>query len=231
VNGRKELDDLRAYMIETMCMLEMCFPTFFYMQQHLMIHLVDQIQTLGPLYLHSMFPYERYLEVLKSYVRNRAHSEGSIMEGYTIEEVVECCMDYVKDGKMIGLPIPLHEGRLRGRGRGRGRMSQKSFVNRDYNSVSEAHFSVLQQLEIAAPYIEEHLSELHRDNISRTEAWIMKEHQRVFTTRLMDKEIPTEDMTMKMLASRPSSCVTSWQAYDINEYTSYTKEKDKKSVD
>jgi hypothetical protein len=46
----------------------------------------------------------------------------------------------------------------------------------------------------------------------------------------MDKEIPTEDMMIKMLASRPSSCVTSWQAYDINGYTYYTKEKDKKSV-
>jgi hypothetical protein len=81
---RKEFDDLRAYMIETMCMFEMCFPpSFFDMQQHLMIHLVDQIHTLGSLYLHSMFPYEQYLAVLKSYVRNRAHPEGSIMEGYT----------------------------------------------------------------------------------------------------------------------------------------------------
>jgi hypothetical protein len=44
-------------MIETMCMFEMCFPhSFFDMQQHLMIHLVDQIHTLGPLYLHSIFP-------------------------------------------------------------------------------------------------------------------------------------------------------------------------------
>jgi hypothetical protein len=49
-------------------------------------------------------------------------------------------------------------------------MSQKSFVDRDYNSVSEAHFSVLQQLEIAAPYIKKHLSKLHRDNIGHTEA-------------------------------------------------------------
>jgi hypothetical protein len=90
VIGRKELDDLRAYMIETMCMLEMCFPpSFLDMQQHLMIHLVDQIHTLGPLYLHSMFLYERYLAVLKSYVQHRAHPEGSIMEGYTTEEVVE----------------------------------------------------------------------------------------------------------------------------------------------
>jgi hypothetical protein len=109
-------------------------------------------------------------------------------------------------------------------------MGQKSFVDRDYNSVSETHFSVLQQLEIAAPYIEEQLLELCRDNIGRTKAWIMKEHRSVFTTSLMDKEIPIEDMTMKMLASRSSSCVTSWQAYDTNGYTYYTKEKDKKSV-
>jgi hypothetical protein len=226
VIGRKELDDLSAYMIETMCMLEMCFPPFLNIQQHLMIHLVDEIHTLGPLYLHSMFPYERYLAVLKSCVWNCAHPEGYIMEGYTTEEVVECCADYIKDKKRIGLPIPLHEGRLRGR----GRMGQKSFVDSDYNSVSEAHFSVLQQLKIVAPYIEEHLSELRRDNISRTEAWIMKEHRRVFTTWLMDKDIPTEDMTMKMLASRPSNCVTSWQAYAIDGYTYYIKEKGKKSV-
>jgi hypothetical protein len=53
----------------------------------------------------------------------------------------------------------------------------------------------------------------------------MKEYRRVFTTWLMDKEIPIEDMMMKMLASRLSSCVTSWQAYDINGYTYYTKKK------
>jgi hypothetical protein len=68
MNGHKELDNLRAYMIETMCMLEICFPPFFDIQQHLMIHLVDQILTLGPLYLHGMFSYERYLAVLKFYV-------------------------------------------------------------------------------------------------------------------------------------------------------------------
>jgi hypothetical protein len=46
----------------------------------------------------------------------------------------------------------------------------------------------------------------------------------------MDKDIPTEEMTMKMLASHPSSCVVSGQAYDINGYTYYTKEKDSSSV-
>jgi hypothetical protein len=46
----------------------------------------------------------------------------------------------------------------------------------------------------------------------------------------MDKDIPTIEMTTKMLASRSSSCVTSWQAYNINGYTYYTKEKDRRSV-
>jgi hypothetical protein len=58
----------------------------------------------------------------------------------------------------------------------------------------------------------------------------MKEHRRVFTTWLMDKVIPTKEMIIKMLASRPSSCVTSWEAYDTNGYTYYTKEKDMRSV-
>jgi hypothetical protein len=80
--------------------------------------------------------------------------------------VVKCCADYVKDEKRIGLPIPLHEGRLRGR----GRMDQKTFVDRDYNLVSEAHFSVLQQVTIAGPYINEYLLELRRDNTDHTDA-------------------------------------------------------------
>jgi hypothetical protein len=58
----------------------------------------------------------------------------------------------------------------------------------------------------------------------------MKEHQHVFTTWLMDKDKPIEDMMMKMLASHPSSCVTPWQTYDINGYTYYTKENDRRSV-
>jgi hypothetical protein len=57
------------------------------------------------------------LVVLKCNVQNHAHPEGSTMEGYITEQVVECCADYIKDGKRIVMPIPLHEGRLIERGR------------------------------------------------------------------------------------------------------------------
>jgi hypothetical protein len=46
----------------------------------------------------------------------------------------------------------------------------------------------------------------------------------------MDKELPTEETKMKILASHPSNYVTSWQAYNINGYTYYIKEKDSRSI-
>jgi hypothetical protein len=63
-----------------------------------------------------MFPFERFMAVLKKYVRNRAHSEGSIASGYGIEEVIEFCVDFIDDPKPIGVPKSWYEGRLRRKG-------------------------------------------------------------------------------------------------------------------
>jgi hypothetical protein len=43
--------------------------------------------------------------VMMGYVLNRAHPKGSMIEGYTTKEVVECYADYIKDGKPIGVPV------------------------------------------------------------------------------------------------------------------------------
>jgi hypothetical protein len=51
----------------------------------------------------------------------------------------------------------------------RGGMGQKTFVDKDYTLVSEAHFSVLQRLAIAELYIDEHLIEVRRDNTCHTD--------------------------------------------------------------
>nr|CAD37092.3 OSJNBa0042N22.16 [Oryza sativa Japonica Group]CAE76043.1 B1248C03.2 [Oryza sativa Japonica Group] len=102
----EELGNLRTFAHETQCQLEMCFPpSFFDMMEHLIVHIVPQMVAFGPLYLHQMWSYERYMAVLKGYVRNRAHPEGSMVEGYSTEEVVECCIDYLKDGYAIGFAI------------------------------------------------------------------------------------------------------------------------------
>jgi hypothetical protein len=54
-----------------------------------MIHLADQVFILGSTYKHHMV-------VMKGYVRNHAHPKGSMIESYTTEEVIECCVDYIK---------------------------------------------------------------------------------------------------------------------------------------
>jgi hypothetical protein len=70
-----------------------------------MIHLVDQVFALGLTYMRHKYLYKRHMVVMKGYVRNHAHLEGSMMEGYTTEEVIECCVNYTKDGKPIGVPV------------------------------------------------------------------------------------------------------------------------------
>jgi hypothetical protein len=70
-----------------------------------MIHLADHIFVLGPLYMHYMYLYKYHMVVLMGYVRNRAHPEGSMIEGYTTEDVIVCYADYIKDGKPLGVPV------------------------------------------------------------------------------------------------------------------------------
>jgi hypothetical protein len=55
--------------------------------------------------MHYMYPYERHMVVMKGYIHNRAHTKGSMIEGYTTEEVVECYTNYIKDRKPIGVPV------------------------------------------------------------------------------------------------------------------------------
>jgi hypothetical protein len=61
-------------------------PSFFNIMTHLLVHLVEEIAILGPVFLHNMFHFKRFLGVLKKYVHNHARPEGSISKGYGTEE-------------------------------------------------------------------------------------------------------------------------------------------------
>ncbi|XP_057760053.1 uncharacterized protein LOC130980381 [Arachis stenosperma] len=92
-----ELEKLQPRIILTLCHLEMLFPpSFFTIMVHLTCHLVDEAKFGGPVHYRWMYPIERYLGHLKSYVRNKAKSEGSIAEGYVAEEALTFCSRYLK---------------------------------------------------------------------------------------------------------------------------------------
>src|SRR6266540_2005619 len=67
-----ELDELQAAVVETVCQLEMYFPpSFFDIMVHLIIHIVYEIKMCRLVFLRSMYPFERFMGILKYYMRNR----------------------------------------------------------------------------------------------------------------------------------------------------------------
>ena len=91
-------------------------PTFFDIMVHLTVHLVQEIHYLVPSYLHQMFPYQRYMGILKSFVNNRKYPEGNIISRYGTEEAVEWLMSYLDPDIPIRVPHSRHEGMLDGVG-------------------------------------------------------------------------------------------------------------------
>ena len=93
-----KLPSLQREIVLTLCELEMYFPpSFFDIMIHLTVHLVRETQLCGPAYMRWMYPFERYMKVLKGYVKIRSRPEGYIAERYIVEEAVEFCTDYLSN--------------------------------------------------------------------------------------------------------------------------------------
>lgn len=74
--------------------MEKELPTsFFDIQVHVLIHLVEEIELAGVVSTRWMFWVERYMGVLKGFVRQRARPEGSMAEGWLLHE----CMYYLAE--------------------------------------------------------------------------------------------------------------------------------------
>ena len=96
VVDKTEIAALRLYVVETICILEVCFPpAFFDVMQHTLVHLVDELEVCGPVGGRWMYPCERYLGALKSFVRSKAHPEASMANGYAAEEALGFCTEYL----------------------------------------------------------------------------------------------------------------------------------------
>ena len=195
---------------------------------HLLVHLVKEITILDPVYLYNMWPFERFMSVLKKYVLNRARPEGSIAKGYVTEEVIEFFIDFVDSIDSIGVPISRHEGRLRGK----GTIGRESSLSNDTDLFHKAHLSVLQQSSLVTPYIEEHKQIISSQNPTKSESWIIRHHLETFPSWLSEHLIGNSTIhpQLALLARGPCSTIVKFQAYDINGYTFYTRAQDRKST-
>ncbi|KAL0556682.1 hypothetical protein IC582_005197 [Cucumis melo] len=99
-----QLKGMQEDVVVTLCLLEKYFPpSFFTIMVHLVVHLVREIEFCEPVHLRWMYPFERYMKVLKTYVRNRNRREGCMVENYIVEEAIEFCSEFIAGVSSIGL--------------------------------------------------------------------------------------------------------------------------------
>jgi hypothetical protein len=92
-----EYQSLQADVAENMALLEMEFlPSFFDIMTHLPYHLVEELDMCGPVSSRWMYPVERYMKMLKTYVRNMARPEALMAEGYLKDKCTGFITEYLQ---------------------------------------------------------------------------------------------------------------------------------------
>ncbi|XP_062103264.1 uncharacterized protein LOC133814298 [Humulus lupulus] len=228
-----KLDKLQDEIGKTLCMFERYFPpTFFDIMIHLTVHLVQEVKLCGPVYLRWMYPFERYMKILKGYVRNRYRPEASIVESYIAEESVEFCSEYIANAETIGIPKPRQNPKGESKGISSGRLE-----NANEKDLELAHRNVLENTTGVQPYIDDHLSWLTQQYPSRREKWIRDEHHKTFKSWFQEKvhldiKDPSKNVSMNLIwiSEGPSHMVVKHDGYIINGQRFNTKALDDKRV-
>ncbi|KAK1692050.1 hypothetical protein QYE76_008747 [Lolium multiflorum] len=235
----KKLARLQEEIVVILCEMEMYFPpAFFDVMVHLLIHIMDDIVSLGPAFLHNMMPFERMNGVIKGYVRNRSHPDGSIVQGWLTEECISFCTNYLDIEDPVGLPQNKHLRRFEGVGHKNGRKELHVHMSGRTSDFDRANLVALQHIDLIDPWLKEHKTMIENSGKPMmTEAEIYREHNSSFARWFkdhIDANPPPmdsdKDKLVLALSHGPAPNIMTYQAYDINGYTFYTEEKDKNSV-
>ena len=102
----QQLKKLEEDIVVTIYLLEKYFShSFFTIMMHHTVYILREVKLCGSVYLRWMYLFERYMKVLKNYMRNRHRLEGYIAESYIVEEAIEFCSDFLSGVDLVGLVI------------------------------------------------------------------------------------------------------------------------------
>ncbi|XP_062085629.1 uncharacterized protein LOC133791727 [Humulus lupulus] len=213
------LDKLQHEIAYILCKLEQFFPpAFFDIMIHLTVHLVREVQFCGPVYFRWMYPFERYMKILKGYVRNRSRPEGCIIECYIVEEAIEFCSEYMSGVHRIRLNEVINADIQSRRG------SVVCTVTQD--ELNEAHRLVLQNTNEIQPYIEQHFNWMKTKFPSRSKNKKWLQDERYLVNDLRNPSNNVSDI-IKWICRGPSLNVTKFSSYMVNGTKFATMESDK----
>ncbi|KAK2633810.1 hypothetical protein Ddye_028602 [Dipteronia dyeriana] len=160
----QDLEKLEEGIVLILCKLEIFFPpAFFDVMVHLVVHLPYEAKLVGPVSYSWMYPIERNLGKLKRFVKNKAHPEGSIAEGYIVNDLLTFCSMYLR-----GIETKFNRDERNDDG---SRSSQNAermsifsqkvrpfgathFIQYSQQDINSAHWYVLNNCEELKPYID-----------------------------------------------------------------------------
>ncbi|KAL6347804.1 hypothetical protein AAG906_026333 [Vitis piasezkii] len=152
--------------------------------------LPKHVRLCGPIYFRWMYPFERYMKVLKGYC-------------YLAEEAVKFCTEYLLGTHDNKFGRPITGGRS---------------TNIDHKSWLQAHHYVLENTTIVQPYIEEHMNWLKSQypRQSKRQIWLQEEHMRCFTYWLKGKAIHNGQDILQAVVKYPGYIINGCR-YHIKE--------------
>ncbi|XP_042415124.1 uncharacterized protein LOC122004280 [Zingiber officinale] len=224
VLDRNRLEQLEENIAETLCMLERYFPpAFFTISVHLTIHLAREARLCGPVQFRWMYPFERFMKMLKGYVKNRARPEGCIAECYLAEERMRFCSAYIKKAACIGLRSNRNDDLENGVVEGRP-ISQGKEIILEEHLLQAAHRYVLFNTAEIDPYIQMHIEELKQTDrrFSSNETLLQKRHMETFAQWLSKHVLDNSSDRIQWLAHGPRKHVISYTGYIINGHRFHT---------
>ncbi|CAA7043013.1 unnamed protein product [Microthlaspi erraticum] len=222
VIDREKIPSLENEVVETLCMFERFFPpSFFDIMVHLCVHLGREARLCGPVHFRWMYPFERYMKVLKDFVRNPARPEGCIVECYLAEECMQFCSAFLKTTTNVQEtaernseyePSSILEGCP---------LSASTPFNLTEMELKIAHLAVIQNMALVDPYVDKHLQHLQDSNARcrRDASTLWSMHIQNFDSWLK-QQIPLlseeHDHTLKWLAYGPRNTARSYTGYIVN---------------
>ncbi|KAL4021240.1 hypothetical protein IC575_020034 [Cucumis melo] len=178
-----------------------------------------------------MYPFERYMKVLKTYVRNRNRPEGCMVENYIVEEAIEFCSEFIAGVSSIGLNSSV----IKKNSNVDRALLASSFIRPSKEQLDQAHLYVIHNVNDVLPYVEQHMESLRKLNFgkARSKKWIQEEHNCSFSRWLSTRvalalEVPKNSITpyLRWIAHGPSPDVATYSSYIINGYYYHTKRRD-----
>ncbi|TYK17902.1 uncharacterized protein E5676_scaffold306G001840 [Cucumis melo var. makuwa] len=232
---REVMLDLEKEVVDILCLLERYFPpSFFDIMTHLVIHLGREACICGPVQFRWMYPFERYMKVLKGYVRNKARPEGCIASCYLADECVDFSNKYFKQSVEVVNSQQRNEEYqndviLEGRP-----ISSGTSIELFDDVLENAHRYVLFNTSEVEPFIEIHMNELMvlDKRLEKDSNLLWKIHTEQFPLWLkskieLDSSVEGYSELLKWLANGPRKNAMSYTGYIINGKRFHTKSVEK----